>query len=395
LSFGFAGRCWILAAATFGNILERSKTLSRYETIFTKMNCSSLEATEMLRRIAIIAGFLLADVVAADAMTFSWRDNSTVYASGPIEEGDGARFEALHRFKTLELNSPGGLVGEALRIAKNMDVRGDIRTVVKPGQSCASACAMALFVSGETRVVYWGGRLGIHSCASSDGAQAPECNEAMAANANKHGVPWGVIEGFGNYTKPTTMMWIGAEESECFGLMRWSAQDTESNGIACYQFSMWKSVNRAPPEVTAENANHILCRMNARTSLIYISTGDEQQGFSATYRKSCEHIAADPKTPKYSAVDIIMWLALSDPDVMALRPGTLMIRIMNDDGMNIGYCWKCLTIMGMSRLMHGYPKEALEDFRKAINLVKRDRGSVPGWLTSRVDVAAEAAKVNP
>jgi hypothetical protein len=345
----------------------------------------------MLRRIVIIGSLLLAKVVAADAMTFSWRDNSTVQASGPIEEGDAGRFEALQTFETLELDSPGGLVGEALRIARNMDVRGNIRTVVKPGQSCASACAMALFVSGKTRIVYWGGRLGIHSCASPDGAQAPECNEAMAANATKHGVPWGVIEGFGNYTKPTTMMWIGAEESECWGLMKWSAEDTESNGIACFKFSL----NRKPPAVTAENADDILCRMNARTSLIFIPTGDEKQGLSATYRKACERIAADPRTPKYSAVDIVMWLTLSDPDVLALKPATLMIHILNNDGTNIGYCWKCLTIMGMSKLMHGYPKEALEDFRKATDFVKWETGSVPRWLTSRVDVAAAAVKQHP
>jgi hypothetical protein len=49
----------------------------------------------------------------------------------------------------------------------------------------------------------------------------------------------------------------------------------------------------------------------------------------------------------------------------------------------------------MTKLMHDYPKEALEDFGKAINLVKRDTGSAPKWLTSRVDVAAEAAKKNP
>jgi hypothetical protein len=349
----------------------------------------------MLRRIAIIAIFLLAEVVAVDAMTFSWRDNSTVYASGPIEEGDAAQFEALRTFRTLELDSPGGLVGEALRIAKNMDVRGSIGTVVKPGQSCASACAMALFVSGKTRIVYWGGRLGIHSCASPDGAQASECNQAMAANATAHGVPWAVIEGFGNYTKPTTMMWIGAEESECFGFMKWSAEDTENNGLACFQLSLWRSLNRKPAEVTAENANDISCRMNAPTSLVHISTGDEEQGFSATYRKACERIASDPKTPKYAAIDIIMWLALTDPDVMALKPGTLMIRILNGDKTNIGNCWKCFTIMGMTKLLHGYPKEALEDLERAVNLVKRDTGSAPKWLTSRVDVAAKAAKKNP
>ena len=187
--------------------------------------------TGMLRRIAIAAGFLLAAVAGADAMNFSWRDHLTVHASGPIEEGDAAQFAALPKFDTLELDSPGGLVGEALRMAANMDARGGIRTVVKPGSSCASACAMALFVSGKTRIVYMGGRVGIHSCAMPDGTPAPECNKAMAANATAHGVPWGVIEGFGNYTKPSSMLWLGAEDAECWGLMKWSAEDTSNDGL--------------------------------------------------------------------------------------------------------------------------------------------------------------------
>jgi hypothetical protein len=188
----------------------------------------------MSRRIAVAAGFLLAGVAAVDAMAFTWRDRLTVHASGPIEKGDAAQFAALAKFVTLELDSPGGLVGEALKMAANMDARGGIRTVVKPGSSCASACAMALFVSGERRIVYIGGRVGIHSCARPDGAQAPECNKDMAANALAHGVPWGVIESFGNQTKPSSMMWFGAEEAECWGLMKWSAEDTSNNGLACF-----------------------------------------------------------------------------------------------------------------------------------------------------------------
>lgn len=146
----------------------------------------------MVRQIIIALSALLTAVAGADAMNFSWHDQLTVYASGPIERGDAAKFAALPKFSTLELDSPGGLVGEALAIAANMDARGGIRTVVRPGASCASACAMALFVSGETRVVQLGGRIGIHSCATRDGIQVPECNEEMAANAFAHGVPWGV-----------------------------------------------------------------------------------------------------------------------------------------------------------------------------------------------------------
>lgn len=118
----------------------------------------------MSRGIAITLGFLLAAMAEAGAMNFTWRDRVTVHASGPIEKGDAAKFAALPRFDTLELDSPGGLVNEALAMASDMDARRSIRTVVSPGASCASACAMALFVSGERRIVHMGGRLGIHSC---------------------------------------------------------------------------------------------------------------------------------------------------------------------------------------------------------------------------------------
>jgi hypothetical protein len=331
----------------------------------------------------------------ADAMNFTWPDHLTVHASGPIGEGDAAKFAALPKFNTLELDSPGGLVGEALKMAANMDARGGIRTVVRSGSSCASACAMALFVSGETRIVYMGGRVGLHSCAMPDGTQAPECNKAMAANATAHGVPWGVIEAFGSDTKPSSMLWLGAEDAECWGLMKWSASDTSNNGLACFKWGKWTNEKRKPDEVTAENADDVLCRMNAGTSRIYVSTGHAEQGFSDAYRRACERVAADPSTPKYAAVDIIMWLMLTDPNVLALKPGTLMGRILDNDETHVGNCWKCLTILGMSDIMHGAPRDALEMFQVAVNVVKRDTGSVPEWLASRVELAAaEAAKQN-
>jgi hypothetical protein len=362
----------------------------------------------MFRQIAIAAAILLAAVAGADAMNFSRRAQFTVLASGPIEKGDAAKFAALPKFDKLELASPGGLVSEALAMAANMDARGGIRTVVKPGASCASACAMALFVSGETRVVYMGGRLGIHSCAMPDGTQVPECNKAMAANATEHGVPWGVIEGFGNYTNPSSMLWLGAEDAECWGLMRWNIGDTSNNDLACYQWATLTKDKRRPPrpaddrclycggaEVTAENADVVLCRMNAGSSRTYVSTGRDGQGFSDAYRRACERIAADPKTPKYAAIDIIMWLTLTDPNISALKPVTLMAHILDGDDSQVSNCWKCITIVAMTELMHGYPSEALEDFQKAANVVKRDTGSVPVWLTSRLDfAAAEAAKQN-
>lgn len=346
----------------------------------------------MLKQIAIAAAFWFVAMADASAMNFDVRDQNTVLASGPIEEGDAAKLAGLPRFGTLELDSPGGSVGEALAMAVNMDARGDIRTAVRAGASCASACAMVLFVSGKTRIVYMGGRLGIHSCRAPDGSEARECNEAMAANATQHGVPWGVIEGFSKYTKPSSMMWLDAEDAECWGLMKWSAADTSNDGIDCFR---WGSGMPAPKVTAASvtDADFVACRANAGTSRTYVPTGRKEQGFSDGYRKACEQIMADARTPKYAAIDIIMWLILTDPNISVLKPGTLMVNILNRDESQIVNCWKCLTIGAMTKLMHGYAKDAVEDFQSAAQVVKRETGSVPEWLASRIVIAAaEAAK---
>jgi hypothetical protein len=132
--------------------------------------------------------------------------------------------------------------------------------------------------------------------------------------------------------------------------------------------------------------------MNAGTSRIYISTSHVGQGFSDVYRKACERIAMDPNSPKYVALDILMWLTLTDPRILALKPGTLTAQILSGDEDQVKNCWKCLAIMGMSALLYGYPKDGLEVMQAAVNVVKRDTGSVPAWLTSRVDLAAHAAQ---
>ncbi|XUM21675.1 hypothetical protein ACRAVF_31115 [Bradyrhizobium oligotrophicum S58] len=347
-----------------------------------------MRALIRLTRVMIV---LLGLAPSAHAMDFRWWDQVTVQASGPIQQGDAAKFAALAKFDRLELDSPGGLVSEALAIAANIDARGNIQTVVTSGASCASACAMAIFVSGQTRIVRMGGRLGIHSCASSDGTRSAECNTAMAANATAHGVPWGVIEGFGKYTKPSGMLWLTAEDAECWGLMKWNAQDNSNTGIACFRWG----ASMKPENVTAKSADDVLCRMNAGTSRAYVSNGRKGQGFSEAYREACKRIAADPKTPKYAAIDIILWLTLTDPHVLAFKPGTLMVTILDKNDSQIKKCWKCLTIMGISMLMHEQPKDALSFLQEAVEVAKQETGSVPAWLPSRLEIAAAEAKKSP
>jgi len=56
------------------------------------------------------AAIVLTGATTANAMKFTLRGN-TLYASGPIEDGDAANFARLPNFDTLELDSPGALVG--------------------------------------------------------------------------------------------------------------------------------------------------------------------------------------------------------------------------------------------------------------------------------------------
>jgi hypothetical protein len=88
-------------------------------------------------------------------------------------------------------------------------------------------------------------------------------------------------------------------------------------------------------------------------------------------------------------------LTLTDPNITSLKPDTLTLDILGHDQSQVDNCWKCLTIGGMTVLMHGDPKAAVGYFKKAVDVVKRGAGSAPESLTSRMDIAVkEAAKQN-
>jgi hypothetical protein len=152
-----------------------------------------------------------------------------VVARGPIVEGDAERFRVALRsadrdsfgHKTVVLDSTGGVVGEAFAMAALMD-RDQVATVVRPGASCASACAQIVFLAGRNRIVEDGGRLGLHSCrGAKDGAQSPFCNDLIARHAAAHGTIYGPIMAFMQMTGTAQVKWLDAEDADCWGLTRW------------------------------------------------------------------------------------------------------------------------------------------------------------------------------
>jgi hypothetical protein len=182
----------------------------------------------------IIAGMVgLAMLLAgpAGAMTFKLATTSTgvhvVVAKGDIKAGDAARLaRALegadrdrHGTKYLYLESEGGLVVEALKMADIIH-EAEVSTIVRKGTICASACASVLFVAGKYRTVEKGGLLAIHSCYDSrNGRSASECNAVIAAYADGGGVSGPTLMALQEVSAGSdTVIVFEADDAKCFGL---------------------------------------------------------------------------------------------------------------------------------------------------------------------------------
>lgn len=187
----------------------------------------------VVRTIATLTAVLLAWVApSASAMSFSILTlpdgMRIVLAEGPVAEGDAGRLRSAlqaadrDRFgnKVLALDSPGGPVIEAFSMVDVMD-RERVSTVVRPGATCASACAQILFLSGVHRVVEESGRIGLHSCrAAGERGLSMICNELIAQNAMARGTRYEAIMTFLVLTDPAQMRWLTAPEAEHWGFTR-------------------------------------------------------------------------------------------------------------------------------------------------------------------------------
>ena len=91
-----------------------------------------------------------------------------IIVRGPIELGDDVTlFKIIDVMKQagirpviLELDSPGGNVVTAIRIADYVFTH-DLSTTIRCGWSCLSACSL-MFFAGQQWVLHTGGFLGVH-----------------------------------------------------------------------------------------------------------------------------------------------------------------------------------------------------------------------------------------
>jgi hypothetical protein len=124
-----------------------------------------------------------------------------VYATGEIVKGDAVRLAEVLRglprdkygLKEIAFDSTGGSVLEALVMGRIME-HEKTYTVVHSRDACASACAAILFLEGSKRRVYPGSYLIFHSCSShKSGGDSSSCNDILAKNAQRLGIPYVVI----------------------------------------------------------------------------------------------------------------------------------------------------------------------------------------------------------
>lgn len=129
--------------------------------------------------------FVPCTVFAAQFEKFVFSDDPTVpiiiHLKGEIESGDAEEFERLiegQSMVTLVLDSPGGLVREALRIGATIRLRGFATMVAADGE-CYSACGL-VWLASERRYMAVSSQIGFHAAYRQVGDYLEESGEANA-----------------------------------------------------------------------------------------------------------------------------------------------------------------------------------------------------------------------
>lgn len=143
-----------------------------------------------------------------------------ISVSGEIDSGDDELFsESLQTAQNerlavgfVNLNSPGGIVSTGAGMARIIRNR-QIKTRVKSGSTCASACFM-LFAAGKERHAEPGARIGVHSAVNQRYGETKDAKSTtidMARFLSELDVPSSII-GKIVTTKPDQITWLTAED---------------------------------------------------------------------------------------------------------------------------------------------------------------------------------------
>lgn len=143
-----------------------------------------------------------------------------LFYGGIIHPGDHRLFvEVMNSAQPdiVVLDSPGGLVEEALPIAEEIRRRG-LNTFIYGNRSCASACAL-LFLAGQTKYAIRGAEIGLHSARYANGELSLEGTGMMADFlAQIPNMPASVIPALWS-TPPDDMFWLTDAQKDAIGVV--------------------------------------------------------------------------------------------------------------------------------------------------------------------------------
>lgn len=165
---------------------------------------------------ALAAAFISAMVASPAAA----RETEAVIAmSGVIHPGAYEVFRTVvtqSRPNLVVVSGPGGDLGTALRIAREVRRRG-FDTAIPQGEYCASACAV-IFLSGRTKYIAKGAKLGLHSASNIDGSHSREGTAIMGQFLSKVGVPRRVIARM-EQRRGNDMYWLGESDKRALKIV--------------------------------------------------------------------------------------------------------------------------------------------------------------------------------
>lgn len=184
-------------------------------------------------------------------------DGRSLRVAGTIGMGDGERVRKLlasaeaSQLKRVELESPGGRVREAERMAEALQQH---RHASRAVGTCASACTL-VFMAGQPRQLTPGARLGFHRASTGTFNPVFEelANQNLAASYRKLGLPESLIDK--TLATPARSMWF-PKERDLQGLVAPLPQTLDielplagSSGLADFQDALrthpvWDALER-------------------------------------------------------------------------------------------------------------------------------------------------------
>lgn len=146
------------------------------------MCCQGWHVLKVLLQIGLIFWSFAASAATIEVISGTDPDQKIILVSGAIETGDANRFyDTVANIErgSVFLQSPGGLVDEALSIGAEIHLR-KFSTYVLPETACYSACAL-IWLSGHKRYTSKASTIGVHAAfyKGSDGTR----NVSGAGNA--------------------------------------------------------------------------------------------------------------------------------------------------------------------------------------------------------------------